>query len=100
MIEWVPIKDWEFEKFQLCIIAYNRKTMAGFFALICKESDLQEYSTSDWRVTHIAAVNPPPVEKTLEERFKEKLEKANLPLTRDLYEDLAQIAKEHYEGEK
>jgi hypothetical protein len=95
MIEWVPIKDWKFGNWQLCIIAYSRKSMPGFFALICKESDLKEYNTGDWKVTHIAPVNPP-VEKTLEEKFE-----LEFPFhDKNYYIRLAKTAKEHYEVEK
>jgi hypothetical protein len=103
MIEWVKIKDWNFEKFQLCIVHYKIGKDAGFFSLIHKESDFEDFEKG-YKITHIAAINPI-VEKTLEEKFEGYFKFANGHLTinhhaKEILNQLAQIAKEHYEGKE
>jgi hypothetical protein len=99
MIEWVPVKDWNFEKFQLCIVHYKIAKDAGFFSLIHQESDFEDFKKG-YEITHIAAINPP-VEKTLQEKFEDYYaNRVNGILTMDLIRDISAIAKEHYEGKE
>lgn len=105
MIEWVPIKDWKFKEYQPCIISYKRENTTSFFSLIHDKDGLLEHNSNGWKVTHIAAINPPPAEKTLEEKFEEFRVDVNKG-TIHAYDlkgytySLAQIAKQHYEYEK
>jgi len=95
MIEWVPIEEFEFLAFKSYLVAYKDNQGNGV-GLIHHRPNSERYIYAGKKISHAAYVNFP-VEKTLEEKFYE------LYCTRstnpDLFKDLAQIAKEHYEGE-
>jgi len=101
MIEWVPIKDFvmpedDKEVFLIAKLgdghrAYNIKLATKF--MFPKDYFLIISS-------HAAKINPP-VEKTLEEKFEEfQYEQSWSVTVKELRQGFAQIAKEHYEGEK
>lgn len=96
MIEWIPIKEFlrganEFEHF-LFINARNGCISKGALVNYSISTLLASY-------THAAKINLP-VEKTLSVKFKDKIERTDLSLPIYMYEELAKIAKQHYEGEK
>jgi hypothetical protein len=116
MIEWVPIKDWQFtkgEEFLVLLCDKEKDTTEivqaavlhrkeypisvsghGYFDALGK-SVSGKYKT---RITHIAPINLP-VEKTLEEKFEDFYlsDEWREPI---ITRKLAQIAKEHYEGKE
>jgi len=92
VIEWVPIKDWESDGKEPYLILID----CGVVYVV--RDPYKHRPGLSWtyfykNVTHAAKINFP-VEKTLEEKFKEQY-----PWTIDACAKLAQIAKEHYEGE-
>ena len=93
MIEWVPIKEFlqqvgESDYLLVCDAGLK------FARVVCLQGN-KDLLLANY--THAAKINFP-VEKTLEEKFYELYCKRST--NPDLFKDLAQIAKEHYEGEK
>lgn len=93
MIEWVPINDFEFIRFKPYLVIYKEESETKV-ALYLNAPVIDRYFYAQNKITHAAYINFP-VEKTLEEKFKEQY-----PWTIDACTKLAQIAKEHYEAGK
>ena len=98
MIEWVPIKDFKAEEGTRYLIYYENPN--GSICIADREyfpnMDRTTYGCA--KVTHAARINFPK-EKTLVEKFGDYFSSRGGMLTKNCKE-LAQIAKEHYEGEK
>lgn len=97
MIEWVPIKDFKWEVGQEILICHQYpEGRRGVGTWMCYDH-MNIFVYGGNKVTHAAPLNFP-VEKTLEEKFKDWA-KGNKVLSSPAYFPiLAQIAKEHYEG--
>ena len=100
MIEWVPIKEFECDdderQFLILLSGEQFKDGKPQLALCLKKDDYRYHH--GYRVSHAAKINFP-VEKTLEEKFEDLYlsDEWREPI---ITRKLAQIAKEHYEGEK
>ena len=125
MIEWVPINDWELktnEPFLIYaeqqqwktgrVLMANYQTVGGkglelfifvedalYFKPIRPYTQYESKYFSGWKVTHAAKINFP-VEKTLEEKFKDFCTDIDERVDWATLYQLSAIAKEHYEGEK
>jgi len=101
MIEWVPIKEFECDdderQFLILLSGEQFKDGKPQLALCLKKEDYRYHH--GYRVSHAAQINLP-VEKSLEDKIGEYFKERGGILQLDC-ENLAQIAKEHYEeGEK
>lgn len=114
MIEWVEHRPglMSDEKSLLVIIEFsdalkvfvaNRNTYrsSGYSVSGFADFDEKGVNFDGYRIRYIAKINYPK-KKTLEEKFKEyHLSKVGwLSQDPDVYKGLAEIAKQHYEGEK
>lgn len=122
MIEWVEIKNWRkkdvklYENFLVLIkIECSKEPVVEQASFVSSgkirvngrcdfENDIEQYGIYTLEITHAAPLNLPK-EKTLEEKFEEFRGDVNNGLlhTHNLQSytsNLAQIAREHYEGEK
>lgn len=117
MIEWVPIKDWRnknlrvYENFLVLLkserseeltVEQARFVSSGKIRVLGRcdfENDIEQYGTCVLEITHAAKINFP-VEKTLEEKFHDYCKDTGTAYIRTALAELAEIAKQHYEGEK
>jgi hypothetical protein len=100
MIEWVPIKDWESDGKEAYLALVDVENPLNRVVVLSTSYKTKSGCIFTWcgrKVTHCAKINFP-VEKTLEEKFYEIYCKSST--SPELFKDLAQIAKEHYEGKK
>lgn len=123
MIEWIPIKDYGFtvdEEFLVLIKSSSGSQLEPSVAKYMKQSYIitqrfnltfssaslinpfwasQGGCVGNYQITHAAKINLPK-EKTLEEKFEDWAKENKVLSSPAYFPILAQIAKQHFEGEK
>jgi hypothetical protein len=102
MIEWVPIKDFKCDDERQFLILLCGKQFKDDLpqVALCLKNDQKDYRYHQGcRVTHAAKINFP-VEKTLEEKLHDHCKATGVHSDRYILDELAKIAKDHYESKE
>ena len=118
MIEWIPIKDYKFTEGREFLVLLRDKLLKDsteimqaymiyhrdYVIIVSGRGDFTTIGkslldNSGFYITHIASINMP-VEKTIEEKFRDFCNEIDDRVDWATLHQLSKIAEEHYEGEK